>query len=299
MNSYNISLPFEKQTDWTLNLYYTLDNNCIPLLVKATIKEKIIEKIPINPQNNNKDNNKDNNNNKDNSNNLNKNLNNNNINPNQKVNNNNVNPNLNAYNNMNPNMNAYNAYNNINPNLNPYNNMNPNLNAYNNMKPNMNPYNNMNPNLNPYNNVNQNQNNYININKNINQQQFKEEIKEIETPIKAELLQINFGTPTDILKEYITRENNQNNEDVIIHRTISYKNSLEQYIYDTRGKIEENGELKGFFTDDEKKELIKKMDELMDWLYSDDKDLYNKNKLEEKSKDMKKIGDEIYRRYNE
>ena len=37
----------------------------------------------------------------------------------------------------------------------------------------------------------------------------------------------------------------------------------------------------------------------MDWLYSDDKDLYNKNKLEEKSKDMKKIGDEIYRRYSE
>ena len=304
LNSYNISLPLEKKTDWTLNLYYTLDNNCIPLLVKATIKEKTIEKIPITPQNTNS------NINKDNRNSLNKNQNNNNINQNQKMNNNmnpnqnlynNMNPNQNIYNNMNPNLNQYNnmnlnlnPYNKMNPNLNQYNNMNPNLNQYNNMNPNLHPYNNMNPNLHPYNNMNPNQNNNIN-----NQQQFKEQIKEIETPTKAELLQINFGTPTDILKEYITRENNQNKEDAIIHQTIGYKNSLEQYIYDTRSKIEENGQLKGYYTDDEKKELIKKMDELLDWLYSDDKDLYNKNKLEEKSKDMKKIGDEIYKRYNE
>lgn len=165
-------------------------------------------------------------------------------------------------------------------------------NNYNNNNVN-NPNMNMNMNTNMY----MNQNNY---NNNINyQKQFIEQKREIETPIKAELLQINFGTPKDILNEYINRENNQNKEDAIIHQAIGYKNYLEQYIYDNREKINENGKLKGYFTEDEKNELTKKMDELMDWLYSDDKDLYNKDKLEEKSKDMIELGDEINSRYNE
>ena len=43
------------------------------------------------------------------------------------------------------------------------------------------------------------------------------------------------------------------------------------------------------------------MDELMNWLYNDEQkeDLYDKKKLEEKSKGMKQIGDKIYKRYNE
>ena len=265
LNCYNIFLPFEKKTDWVLNLYYNLDINCLPLLIKATIKEKIIEKVPINEQNNNMSNTQDNNN----------------INEKQK-------------NDMNKNPN------NMNVNPKDQNNLNKNKKIH--MKQNQNPYNNMNPNLNLYNNMHPNQNLYNNINKRMNmniQQQFREQIKEIETPIKVELLKISFGIPPEILNEYINRENAQNNEDLIIHQTIEYKNSLEQYIYDTRDKIDNNGELKGYFTDDEKNELIQKMDELMNWLYSDDKDLYNKDKLEERSKDMKKLGDEIYKRYNE
>ena len=63
--------------------------------------------------------------------------------------------------------------------------------------------------------------------------------------------------------------------------------------------MDENGELNGYFTEDEKIILYNKMDDLMNWLYSDDEDLYNKKKLEEKSKEIKKIGDEIYKRFNE
>ena len=182
INSYNIYLPTEKQTNWNLNLIYNLDINCIPQLVKAYISEQYID------QNNNM-------------------------------------------------------------------NQNPNI--------------------------------------------IKDQIKEVQTQVKFELTEINFGTPNTILNEYINREKEQENNDKIYHESIGYKNSLEQYIYDTRNKIEENGQLNGYFTEKEKGELMKKMDELMDWLYSEDKDLYNKNKLEEKSKDMKKIGDKIYKRYNE
>jgi hypothetical protein len=41
------------------------------------------------------------------------------------------------------------------------------------------------------------------------------------------------------------------------------------------------------------------MDDLMKWLYSEDEDLYNYEKLEEKSREMRKLGDEIYKRFNE
>ena len=93
----------------------------------------------------------------------------------------------------------------------------------------------------------------------------------------------------------------QNNVDITIHEAISYKNSLEQYIYDTRDKLEGNGQLKEYCTEQEKKNLNIKMDELMNWLYNDKQkeDLYDKKKLEEKSKGMKQIGDKIYKRYNE
>ena len=203
LSSYNIYLPIEKRTDWQLFLDYTLDNNCIPQLVKASIKEAYIEKVPINPQNSN---------------------------------------------------------------------------------------------VNPYQKQSINNNNYMN--KNI-QGQYRDEIKEIETPIVAELTQITYGTPEIILNEYINREKKQNNDDIIMNEAVGYKNYLEQYIYDTRNKIDEYGELKGYYNEDEKKELIKRMDELMNWLYSEDENLYNKKELENKSKNMREIGDQIYNRFNE
>jgi hypothetical protein len=133
----------------------------------------------------------------------------------------------------------------------------------------------------------------------MNNQQFQEEIKEIETPIKADLIITTFGTPYNVLNEYIIREKKQNDEDLLINETINYKNNLEQYIYDTRSKMDVNGQLSGYYVNEEKNELFKKMDELMNWLYSEDEDLYNKEKLEEKSKDMRDIGDQIYKRFNE
>ena len=194
INSYNIYLPIEKQTDWNLNLIYNLDINCIPQLAKASIKETVLQRVPI---------------------------------------------------------------------------------------------------------TNQNANPHMSMNQNNGQQQFRDELREIEAPIKFEILLNNYGTPNDILNEYINRENAQNYEDTNIHQAISLKNSLEQYIYDTRNKIDSNGELSKYIADDEKIILNNKMDDLMNWLYSEDENLYNYEKLEEKSREMKRLGDEIYKRFNE
>ena len=78
--------------------------------------------------------------------------------------------------------------------------------------------------------TNQNANPHMSMNQN-NGQQFRDELREIETPIKFEILLNNFGTPKDILKEYINREDTQNYEDTIIHQAISFKNSLEQSLF--------------------------------------------------------------------
>ena len=87
---------------------------------------------------------------------------------------------------------------------------------------------------------------------------------------------------------------NQAKEDEIFHEASSLKNSLEQYIYSTKEKLDSN--LKGYYTDKERKDLTQLMDNLMSWLYSDDEKLYDKSTLLEKSKKMKDLGDSIYKR---
>ena len=104
--------------------------------------------------------------------------------------------------------------------------------------------------------------------------------------------------PTNTINEYINREENQENEDIKTHEAIDYKNSLENYIYEMRNKIN-TGELDECFLENEKNELNQKMDKIMNWFEENkDDDLYDKNKLELRSKDMKKLGDIILSRFN-
>ena len=118
------------------------------------------------------------------------------------------------------------------------------------------------------------------------------------TKIYFELIQENFGLSKDYLdilkKEEIEREKREIN----IKEAINYKNSLEDEIYKTRDKIISKGELYGYYTQEEKEKLINEIEVLMQWLYSEDEDLYDLDKLKEKSSKMKNILDKIYLRYN-
>ena len=122
----------------------------------------------------------------------------------------------------------------------------------------------------------------------------KEKIVETESNLTIDQVEILFGTPKGILEKYTKRENTQSQEDEVFHKASSFKNSLEQYIYATKEKLDTN--LKGYYTDDERKNLTVYMDKLYEWLYSDDEKLYDMKTLEEKSKAMKILGDEIYKR---
>ena len=95
-------------------------------------------------------------------------------------------------------------------------------------------------------------------------------------------------------EQYTNRENLQSSEDTIFRQASAFKNSLEQYIYTTKEKLD--SVLKGYYTDDERKNLTQFMDKTYEWLYSEDEKLYDMKTLEEKSKDMKTLGDEIYNR---
>ena len=126
----------------------------------------------------------------------------------------------------------------------------------------------------------------------------KPKMKEIktdtETQLNVDIVEILFGTSKGILEKYTKREKEQTKEDKIFHEASSLKNSLEQYIYSTKEKFD--SKLKGYYTDKERADLTKYMDELMTWLYSEDEKLYDKSTLERNSKKMKTLGDEIYKR---
>ena len=117
---------------------------------------------------------------------------------------------------------------------------------------------------------------------------------EFEQKLNFDLNINTFDTSKDVLDQYIQREKNQAKEDEILHEASNLKNSLEQYIYSTKEKFDH--ELKGYYTDKEKADLIKLMDTLMTWLYSEDEKLYDKPTLLEKSKNMTNLGDSIYKR---
>ena len=117
--------------------------------------------------------------------------------------------------------------------------------------------------------------------------------------LNYELIKENFGLIKSGLDFLKNEEIEQEKKDNMIKESISYKNSLEEYIYKTRDKIDIKGELSDYITKNEKEKLIDEMDKLMKWLYSDDKDLYNKTKLEMNSSEMKNISEPIYQRFNE
>ena len=125
----------------------------------------------------------------------------------------------------------------------------------------------------------------------------KEVKTETETKLDIDIVETLFGTSKGILEQYTKREKAQEKEDDIFKEASGIKNGLEQYIYATKEKLE--SQLKGYYTDPEKADLTKFMDEVMNWLYSEDEKLYDKPTLQAKSKNMKTLGDDIYKRCND
>ena len=105
-----------------------------------------------------------------------------------------------------------------------------------------------------------------------------------------------YGTTKGILDQLIQLEANQETDDKVFHAASHRKNEIEQFIYNTREKLEQS--FKDYVTPQEKEAITKLMDPLLEWLYSEDENRYNKNTLDTKSKDMMELGNIIYTRFN-
>ena len=122
----------------------------------------------------------------------------------------------------------------------------------------------------------------------------QEKLVETESNLNVDKVETLFGTPKGIIDQYTYREISQTKEDDLFHEASGFKNSLEQYIYATKEKLD--SKLKGYYIDTERQNLTQYMDKLMEWLYSEDEKLYDMETLKAKSKDTKTLGDEIYKR---
>ncbi|MCQ2821019.1 MAG: hypothetical protein MJ252_27490, partial [archaeon] len=120
--------------------------------------------------------------------------------------------------------------------------------------------------------------------------------KEKSTLCTLENTDTPYGTMKGILDQIQSRENEQENDDKAYLAVSHKKNAIEQFIYNTREKLD--NVLIPHITQEEKEKLNKLMDPVLEWLYSDDENVYNKKALDDHSKDMYELGNKIYARYD-
>jgi heat shock protein 4 len=73
------------------------------------------------------------------------------------------------------------------------------------------------------------------------------------------------------------------------------RNEIENFIYSTRGKLE--GELNGFVTPQEQEVLIKLMNQMEEWFYSESEEIYSKSEVDTRSKELNELGTKLYKRF--
>ncbi|OAY75538.1 Heat shock 70 kDa protein 17 [Ananas comosus] len=81
-------------------------------------------------------------------------------------------------------------------------------------------------------------------------------------------------------------------------RTAELKNNLEEYIYSTREKIEDNTEIEKVSTEQERQSFVDKLSEVQEWLYMDGEDA-QATEFEDRLESLKAIGDPIFFRLSE
>lgn len=128
-------------------------------------------------------------------------------------------------------------------------------------------------------------------------EQVKKVKKEKPTACIVNLVEQNFGLSVDLLEKISKREAKQEQDDIDIKAVHSKRNEIEQFIYGTRQKLDD--QLKAYITDSEKKTLIEQMDALEQWFYSDDPEIEIMSVLTAKSEKLNSLGSTIYKRLHE
>ncbi|PKU74279.1 Heat shock 70 kDa protein 17 [Dendrobium catenatum] len=120
-----------------------------------------------------------------------------------------------------------------------------------------------------------------------------------KVPLKIVEKQIGPGVLSkEMLFEVKTRLEELDKKDLERRRTAELKNSLEEYIYSTREKLDDNEEIKKISSQEELRSFVEKLSEVQDWLYTDGEDA-SANEFEERLDSLKAIGDPIFFRLSE
>ena len=123
------------------------------------------------------------------------------------------------------------------------------------------------------------------------------EYKEVKKTVKKndlEIVQLSAALDLSVREAYIERENALVMEDKLVADTEERKNNLEEYIYELRGKLEE--QYKDFASDAEKEKLTGLLMKAEDWLYDDGYDS-TKARYIAKFEELASIGNVIRGRY--
>lgn len=125
----------------------------------------------------------------------------------------------------------------------------------------------------------------------------EQEYKDVTKTVKKDTLTIEaktFALPADKLNELIERENELHAQDKLVAETEDRKNTLEEYIYSLRGKLEE--EYAAFASEAEKVRLTDMLSKAEEWLYDQGYDS-TKGKYIAKYEELASLGNMIRGRY--
>ncbi|KAL6003087.1 hypothetical protein ACLOJK_023310 [Asimina triloba] len=119
-------------------------------------------------------------------------------------------------------------------------------------------------------------------------------------PLKVVEKTVAPGTPLskESLDEARARLDTLDKKDEERRRTAELKNNLEEYIYNTREKLEDSSDIQKVSTEQECKSFMEKLEEVQEWLYTDGEDA-SATEFKERLDMLKAIGDPIFFRLNE
>ncbi|KAK6198717.1 heat shock protein of HSP70 family [Scheffersomyces amazonensis] len=123
--------------------------------------------------------------------------------------------------------------------------------------------------------------------------QYKE-VKKLVKKNDLEIITLSSALPESIRQDYIEKENSMVMEDKLVADTEDRKNALEEYIYELRGKLEE--QYSAFASEQEKEKLSALLLKTEDWLYDEGYDS-TKAKYIAKYEELASIGNIIRGRY--
>lgn len=105
------------------------------------------------------------------------------------------------------------------------------------------------------------------------------------------------GFTSETKNKLMEEEGKMASSDKLVMETEERKNALEEYVYDTRGKLD--GRYASFVQPKEKEELLAGLQAAEDWLYTDEGEDASKSAYVEKLSALKKTGDPVYNRWKE